>query len=222
MSSSSGGDSHSAVTTAIRRGGRARLAAGALLAAGSFAASLALLPATAQADQHGTPPPRAASVRAGERSVPGSAISAFCDHFPVKTVSSVVGANEHLLEAVIENSSYECILFGATATGWEVIISMRPGIPAAEIATLKAAEARVAAESAKGAEVIFTALPAIGKTAFSWTYAHSLNGGQFVGVADNTKTTGYGAAMGRAAATFGNAAAHVPVLERLLSLDMAA
>jgi len=28
--------------------------------------------------------------------------------------------------------------------------------------------------------------------------------------------------MGRAAATFGKAAAHVPVLERLLALDMAA
>ncbi len=46
-------------------------------------------------------------MRAGQRSVPGSAISAFCDHFPVKTVSSVVGGNEHLLEAVIENTSYE-------------------------------------------------------------------------------------------------------------------
>jgi hypothetical protein len=36
-------------------------------------------------------------------------------------------------------------------SGWEVIISMKPGIPAAELATLAAAEARVAAESGKGA-----------------------------------------------------------------------
>jgi hypothetical protein len=49
-----------------------------------------------------------------------------------------------------------------------------------------------------------------------------LNGGQLVGVADNIKTTGYGAVMGRGAKTFGSAAAHVPVLERLLKLDMAA
>ena len=74
---------------------------------------------------------------------------------------------------------------------------MRPGIPAAQLATLKAAEARVAPESAKGVKVILTALPSIGKTAFSWTYAAPLNGGQLVGVADNIKTTGYGAAMGR-------------------------
>jgi hypothetical protein len=124
---------------------------------------------------------------------------------------------------VIKNSSLECIFLGNTAKGWEVIISMRPpGIPAAQLATLKAAEARVAAESAKGVKVIFTALPSIGKTAFSWTYAEPLNGGQLVGVADNIKTTGYGAAMGRGATTFGTAASHVPALERLPSLDMAA
>jgi hypothetical protein len=93
-------------------------------------------------------------------------------------------------------------------------------VPSGAIATLQQAEARVTAESAKGATVVFTPLPSVGKTAFSWTYLKSLNGGQLAGVADNNKATGYGAAMGRAAATFGKAAAHLTVLERLLSLDM--
>jgi hypothetical protein len=197
----------------------ARPVAGALLVAASFSVSLALLPA-AHANQHGTPPSGAAAVQAGQRSVPGSAISAFCDHFPVKTVSSVVGANEHLLEAVIENSSYDPLRHDRGRVG--VIVSMRPGPPAGEIATLRAAEARVAAESAKGAGVVFTALASIGRTAIRRTYVHSLNGGQLVGVAGNTPTTAYGVALGRPAATFGHAAAQVPVLERLLSLDMAA
>ena len=158
----------------------------------------------------------------GLSSTPHTAISAFCAHFPVSTVSSIVGAKEYVFETVIENSTYECIFLGTTAKGWEVIISRKTGIPPAELATLKAAEARLTAASPKGADLIFTALPSVGKTAFSWTYGHSLNGGQLVGVADNKGTTGFGAAMGRAAKTFGTAASHVLVLERLLTLDMAA
>jgi hypothetical protein len=95
-------------------------------------------------------------------------------------------------------------------------------MPPAEVATLKAAEAFFVAQQPKGVKVLFTALPSLGPTAFSWTYARPVNGGQLVGVANNIKTTGYGAVMGRGAKTFGSAAAHVPVLERLLKLDMAA
>ncbi len=221
MSTSWVGAPGGATTTSIRHRARPLWLAGAILAASSCAASLAVLPAAAQA-QHETGSQRAGSVLTGRSSTPRTAISAFCAHFSVKTVSSIVGAKEHVFEAVIENSKYECIFLGTTAAGWEVIISRRTGIPAGEVATLAAAEARVTAESGKGAKLIFTALPSIGKTAFSWTYAHSLNGGQVVGVADNIKTTGYGAAMGRGVKTFGTAASHVPVLERLLTLDMAA
>jgi hypothetical protein len=221
MSTSCAGAPRGATTTSIRHRARALWLAGAMLAASSCVASLAVLPAAAQA-RHETGSQRAASVLTGLSSTPHTAISAFCAHFPVSTVSSIVGAKERTFEAVIENSTYECIFLGTTAAGWEVIISRRAGIPASELATLAAAEARVTAESGKGAKLIFTALPSIGKTAFSWTYAHSLNGGQLVGVADNIKTTGYGAAMGRGAKTFGTAASHVPVLERLLTLDMAA
>ena len=222
MSISSAGESHRDVTTSIRHRARARWFAGALLAASSCAASLVLLPATAQAQQHGTATLSATSARPARSSTPSLTIAAFCAHFPVSTISSMVGAKEALLEAVISKGSYECIFMPTNTSGWEVIISMKPGIPAAELATLAAAEARVAAESGKGAKLIFTSLPSIGKTAFSWTYAESVNGGQIVGVADNKGTTGYGTAMGRGATTFGKASAHVPVLERLLKMDMAA
>ena len=222
MSTSWAGAPRGATTTSIRHRARALWLAGAMLAASSCAASLAVLPAAAQAQQRGTGPQRAAFVLTGRSSTPRTAISAFCAHFSVKTVSSIVGAKEHFLEPVIENTTYECIFMGNSASGWEVIISRKAGIPAAELATLAAAEARVAAESGKGAKLIFTALPSIGKTAFSWTYAHSLNGGQLVGVADNKGTTGFGTAMGRGAKTFGTAASHVTVLEHLLALDMAA
>ncbi len=80
----------------------------------------------------------------------------------------------------------------------------------------------MAALAPKGVKLIFTSLSSVGKTAFSWTYSKALNGGQLVGIADNKGTTGYGAVVGGAAKTFGAAAGHVPVLERLLALDIAA
>lgn len=220
MSTTSVGESRSATTALIRRGARARWLA--LLAASGCAASLAFLPGTAQAQQHGAGSQHGAPVSAGWSSVPGSAISAFCAHFPTSTVGSIVGAKEFLFEEVIKNSSYECIFEPTSASGWEVIITMRPKMPPAEVATLKAAEAYLAAQQPKGVKILFTALPALGPTAFSWTYAKPVNGGQLVGVVNNIKTTSYGAVMGRGAKTFGSAAAHVPVLERLLKRDMAA
>ena len=105
-----------ATTALIRRGARARLLA--LLAASGCVASLAFLPATAQAQQHGAGSQHAAPVSVGRSSVPGSAISAFCAHFPTSTVDSIVGAKEMLLEEVIKNSSYECIFEPTSASGW--------------------------------------------------------------------------------------------------------
>ena len=220
MSTSRIGVPPSALPAPIRRGARTRPAA-SLLAVSGLVVSLAILPATAQAARHRAPSPGARSAVIARSSDPATPASAFCAHFSAKTVSSLVGANEVLLE-VLDETSYECIFMGTTAAGWQVIISMRQGMPASELATLKAAEARITAQSPKDVTLVFTPLPTLSKTAFSWTYAKPLNGGQLVGVANNTKTTGYGAAMGRAAATFGKAAAHVPVLERLLALDMAA
>ena len=220
--------SHTATTPSIRRRTWARWFTGILVAAGSCVASLAVLPATAQAEQRSTAGPlRAASVLAGRSSAPRSAVSTFCSHLPASKVSSVVGTKVSLFEAVLEKTTLECIYFGKVAASAahpidEVVISKEPGIPASQLATRAKAEARVAAESPKGVKLIFTSLPSVGPTAFSWTYTKALNGGQLVGVADNKGTTGYGVALGGAAKTFGTAAGHVPVGERLLALDLAA
>jgi hypothetical protein len=186
-----------------------------LLAAGSCAASLLVLPVMAQAQP------------SGRTATPGSTVSSFCAKIPASKVSSTIGTTVSLTQAVLEKTTLECIYFGKTATSTthpidEVVISMQPGIPASELSTRTKAEARVAALSPKGVKLIFTSLPSVGSTAFSWTYAQSLNGGQLVGVADNKGTTGYGVALGGAAKTFGTAAGHVAVGEHLLALDMAA
>jgi hypothetical protein len=208
--------SHTATTTSIRHGAWARRSIGVLLALGGCAAILAVLPATAQAQlSRGISTPRSAST--------------FCQNknLSVSKVSSIVGTTVSLSQAVLEKTTLECIYFGKVAATVshpidEVVISMQPSIPAAELATLAAAEARVAALAPKGVKLIFTSLSSVGKTAFSWTYSKALNGGQLVGIADNKGTTGFGAVVGGAAKTFGAAAGHVPVLERLLALDMAA
>src|SRR5579862_2883022 len=214
-STSSAGRSHTATTITIGRRTRARRSAGVLLAAASCAASLVILAAPAQAQP------------SGRTATPSSAAAAFCAKIPAAKVSSTVGTTVSLMQAVLEKTTLECIYFGKTAASAahpidEVVISMQPGVPASALATRAKAEARIAAESPKGVKVIFTSLPSVGSTAFSWTYAQALNGGQLVGVADNKGTTAYGVALGGAAKTFGTAAGHVAVGEHLLALDMAA
>lgn len=214
-STSRAGSSHTAETISSGRRIWALRSGGMLLAAGGCAVSLSVLPATAQAQ-----PP-------GRISTPRSAVATFCSHLPASKVSSNIGTTVYLLRAVLEKTTLECIYFGkvpATAKHPidEVVISKEPGIPASEISTRARAEARVAAEAPKGVKLIFTSLPAVGPTAFSWTYAKSLNGGQLVGVANNKGSTGYGVALGGAAKTFGNAAGHVPAGEHLLALAQAA
>ena len=171
MSTSCAGAPRGATTTSIRHRARALWLAGAMLAASSCVASLAVLPAAAQA-RHETGSQRVC-IRADR-----TELHAAHGHLgflrPLPGLDCLLdrrGKGTHVFEAVIENSTYECIFLGTTAAGWEVIISRRAGIPASELATLAAAEARVTAESGKGAKLIFTALPSIGKTAFSWTYA---------------------------------------------------
>ena len=202
---SSAGPSHTAATISIGRRTWARRSA----------VSLAVLPATAE----GQLP--------GRISTPRSAVSTFCAHLPASKVSSIIGTTVSLFRAVLEKTTLECIYFGKVAASAkhpidEIVISKEPGIPAFELSTRARAEARVAAETPKGVKLIFTSLPALGPTAFSWTYTKSLNGGQLVGVANNKGTTGYGVALGGAAKTFGKAAGHVPAGEHLLALDLAA
>jgi hypothetical protein len=211
-STSSDGRSNSATTISIGGRTRARQHAAMLLAA-CCAASLALFAAAAQAQPSG----RTAS----------PSPSAFCAKIPAAKVSSTLGTTVSLSQAVLEKTTLECIYFGKTTASAahpidEVVISMEPGVPTSELSTRAKAEARIAAESPKDVKLIFTALPSVGSTAFSWTYAQALNGGQLVGIADNKGTIAYGVALGGAAKTFGTAAAHVAVSERLLALDIAA
>ena len=127
--------------------------------ASSCAASLALLPTTAQAQQHGAGSQHAAPVLAGRSSAPGTAISAFCAHFPVTTVSSIVGANETLLRPssrTPRTSAYSSH-HRERVGGHHLDETEHPGRRARH--TGKAAEASVAARVGKGAKLIFTALP---------------------------------------------------------------
>ena len=201
----------------------ARRLVGALLAASGCAASLALLPATSQAQQHSTAGTvRAASAFAGVSSVPGSAVSAFCAHFSTTKVSSIVGSTVLLGKAdALSSNSFECRYFaiGAKTAGEQVIISRDTNVPASELSSRTKAEARLKAESPKGLTITFTSLPSLGPTAFSWTY--ELNGGRLVGVGNNRGTTAWGALVGGNIKLMGAAAAHVPVIEKLIELDMA-
>jgi hypothetical protein len=230
MGTSSADASHTATTTSIRRSAWACRLAGVLLVAGSCAASLAILPITAQAQRLGTEGPlRTAAALSGRSSTPLSAASAFCARLSISKISSAVGTPElFLLEAVPKGTELECIFFtkkiGAVLD--EIIISTQPGIPASQ-ATLANVEAKLRAESPKGVTLKITVLPTLGAAALSWTYAKPVNGGQLVGIADdvaNSKklATGYGAVVGGAAKTFGTGASHLSVLEKLIALDMAA
>lgn len=228
-STSSVSASLTATTTSNRRRAWVRRSGMILLAASSGVASLAVFSAGAQALQLARAGPlRAASVLLGQNSTPPSAASTFCAHVQVSKVSSIVGTTVSLFETAVKNSNLECIYFGKSPASVshpidEVVISTQPDIAPAKVpSTLAKAEAGIVADTPKGVKLILTPLRSVGPTAFSWTYAQAENGGQLVGIADYKGTTGYGAVVGGAAKTFGTAAGHVPVLEHLLALDMAA
>lgn len=215
---------HDPTRTSIRLTALARWVAGALFAASTGTACLAGFPVAAQAQQAVTGSHRATPARAEPIVAPLSAAGQFCAHLTAAKVSAAVGTGVSLFEAVAKGRLLECIYFGTklVVSRPEVVISIDPGIPASQLSTLAAAEARVQALSPPGVKLVFTALPTIGATAFIWTYQHSLNGGQVAGIADNKKTTGYGAVVGGAAKDFGSTARHVTALERLLALDISA
>jgi hypothetical protein len=182
--------------------------AGALLVAGSYVASLAVTTAGAQ-----TGNVKATSARS---SAPLSAASDFCAHFSASKVSSTIGGKVKLFEAVAKSStSLECIFEGTE----QVVISRDTGILASELSTRAKAEARIKAQSPKGVKITFVSLPSLGATAFSWTY--EINGGQLLGVGDNSKTTAYGALIGGAPKLI-SAPGRTNVVVNLVKLDLAA
>ena len=109
--------------------------------------------------------------------------------------------------AQVVSGTLECDYSGAAIVG----LLKEPGIPAASLATLAKAEATALRGFPKGTHVKFAALPALGKTSFSWTA--TIDGQAFGGVGENKGTTGYGAEMS------GNA--NIPKLERLIALAIA-
>ena len=138
--------------------------------------------------------------------------------FSASKVSSIIGLKVALEGAKVEVTTSECIYIGT----FEVIISRAPGIPAADLATVAKAEARIKSQSPKGVKFTFTSLPALGPTAFSWSY--KLNGGQLVGVADNEGTTGFGTMLGGIPKLVGvlKKGGVRSALKSLIKLDMAA
>jgi hypothetical protein len=207
------------IGSTLRRRSFARRSAAVLAVAGGLMAALSG-PATAQG-QHGASA-LAASATGLSRSRPQSAAGAFCAHFSVSKVSSTVGTEVYLFNAVAKGRSLECEYYASKvgALPAQVVISRQTAIPASQLKTLKRAEARIKSMSPGGVKITFTALPKLGPTAFSWTY--TLHGGRLVAVANNKGTTGYGTLVGGNAKTFGNPSKRLGALERLLSFDMAA
>jgi hypothetical protein len=136
-----------------------------------------------------------------------SAAAAYCAKLPATKVTSIVGGKVSFKGAEVVSTTLECQYAGAAF----VTLLKEPGIPAANLATLSKAEATALRGFPKGTHVKFAALPALGKTSFSWTA--TIDGQPFAGVGEDQGTTGYGAEMS------GNA--NIPKLERLIALAIA-
>ncbi|MFI5035107.1 MAG: hypothetical protein ACHQFZ_02755 [Acidimicrobiales bacterium] len=164
------------------------------------------------------------AIHGGPRLSARSAASTFCGKLPVTKVSAILQTPFRFFEATEVKSTLECIYFGKVATstrGTEVVISKQLRMPASQVATLRAAEKRLASESPRDVKLVFTALPAVGRTAFSWSYQKPIHGGQGLGVANYKGTTGYGVFIGGQVRYFGAPSRHVGAAESLLILDMA-
>jgi hypothetical protein len=133
-----------------------------------------------------------------------SSAAAYCSHLPAAKVTSILGSKVSFKAAVLVKTTLECEYAGAAF----VTLLKEPGIPAANLATLSKAEATALSGFPKGTKVNFAALPALGKTSFSWTA--TIEGLQFSGVGENKGTTGYGAEM--------SGKPDIPKLKRLIAL----
>jgi len=154
-----------------------------------------------------------------------SAASSYCAKLPATKISAAVKAKFKFIESRVFDFTVECVYFAVvpnTSSGDEIIISTHPRIPAGQVATLSAAERRLTSEVPKNVQLSFTPLPALGPTAFRWSYKTPLNGGQVIGIADNRRTTGFGVLIGGPAQHFGFPITHLNAAERLLTLGMAA
>ena len=115
-----------------------------------------------------------------------SPVSTFCAHLPAAKVSSIVGASVAFRSATVVKGTLECEYAGPVV----VVILKEPGLPAAKLATRASAEATAKSGFPAGTRIAFSALPALGASAFSWTA--TIAGTAFNRIGANKGTTGYG------------------------------
>lgn len=206
---------------------RSMLRSSCLFAAASWCVVvLTVFPTAAQAaTSSATTTPSAQLTNSNSGLIAHSVASNYCEKLPAAKISAIVKAKFKFIEARVFSFTLECIYSAAvpnSSKGAEIIISTHPRIPVGQVASLSAAEARLTAESPKNVKLVFTALPKIGPTAFSWSYKTPINGGQALGIADNKGTTGFGVFIGGPARRFGVPSSHLSVAEKLLALGMSA
>jgi hypothetical protein len=210
----------------FRTSSHTAMSAGLVCAASVCVAALGVFPFAAQAATNSATNSSLARPNSGRPSLSAhSAASSYCSKMTAAKISAIVKTTFKFVESRVINSTVECIYFGTVSTsakGGEVIISMNPRMPYAPLTSRAAAEARISAEVPKNVKLVFTPLPRIGKTAFSWAYQMPINGGQALGIADNKGTTGYGALVGGPAKYFGAPSSHLSTVEQLLALGLTA
>ena len=123
---------------------------------------------------------------AGPAAAGASPVSTFCAHVPASKVSSAVGTSVVLRSATVVKGTLECEYAGSVV----VVILKEPSIPAAKLATRASAEATARSGFPAGTKIAFSALPALGASAFSWTA--TIAGTAFAGIGANKGSTGYG------------------------------
>jgi hypothetical protein len=210
---------------ATSRRSRVLRTAGLLAATGWFVVAMSVSATAQAATSSAARSPVGPSTNDAQGLIAHSAASSYCAKLPATKISTIVKAKFKFIESRVFDFTLECIYFAAvpnTSNGDEIIISTHPRIPAGQVATLSAAERRLTSESPKNVKLVFTPLPALGPTAFRWSYKTPLNGGQVLGIADNRRTTGFGVLIGGPAQHFGFPINHLNVAERLLTLAMAA
>jgi hypothetical protein len=138
----------------------------------------------------------------------GSSAAAYCSHLPASKIASIVGGKVVFNRAAVVKTTLEC---DYTAGADIVALLKEPGLPASSFATLAKAEATALSGFPPGTKVKFSALPARGKTSFSWTV--TIDGEPLSGVGENKGTTGYGAER--------SGKPDIPQLERLIALAIA-
>ena len=144
----------------------------------------------------------------GAAAADATPVASYCARIPVSKVSSDVGTAVVFRSATVIQGTFECEYTGPVI----VVILKEPGIPAAKLATRASAEATARSGFPAGTKIVFSALPALGSSAFSWTA--TIAGAPFGGIGANKGTTGYGVEL--------SGKPRISTDEQLIKLGMAA